>query len=92
MRTTERYIKNDPRHLADAKEAIEDYLVLLNRLTDRELLVPDTSKILPNEDHDLLATDQPEEQFLLADEGFRSGGRHRDRTCDPFHVKEVLSR
>jgi hypothetical protein len=22
----------------------------------------------------------------------RNGGRDRDRTCDPFHVKEVLSR
>jgi hypothetical protein len=46
MRTTERYIKNDPRHLADAKEAIEEYLTNLNRLTDRNLLRPDTSKIL----------------------------------------------
>src|SRR6185312_15053476 len=46
MRTTERYIKHDPRHLADAKVAIEDYLVELNRLTDCDLLRPDTSKIL----------------------------------------------
>jgi hypothetical protein len=23
---------------------------------------------------------------------WESGGRDRDRTCDPFHVKEVLSR
>jgi integrase len=46
MRTTERYIKNDPRHLADAKDAIEEYLTDLNRLTDRDLLRPDTSKIL----------------------------------------------
>jgi hypothetical protein len=46
MRTTERYIKNDPRHLQDAKEAIEEYLTNLNRLTDRNLLCPDTFKIL----------------------------------------------
>jgi len=48
LRTTERYIKFDPRHLAEAKSAIEDYLGSLNRLTDRELLTPDTFKILPS--------------------------------------------
>ena len=74
------------------KETIEDYMVLLNRLTDRDLLVPDTSKILlRNEDHSD-GFDPREEQILLEDMRLRSGGRHRDRTCDPFHVKEVLSR
>lgn len=50
MRTTERYIKVDPRHLADAKAAIEEYMVALNRLTDRNLLAPelDTSNLLPS--------------------------------------------
>lgn len=58
MRTTERYIKNDPRHLEDAKQAIEEYLVALNRLTDRDLLRPETSKIL--------LTDQSASSMTLA--------------------------
>ncbi|MCP5411886.1 MAG: hypothetical protein H6924_07095 [Alphaproteobacteria bacterium] len=49
MRTAERYIKNDPRHLIDAKDAIEDYLSALNRLTDRDVLKTDTFKILASD-------------------------------------------
>jgi hypothetical protein len=30
----------------------------------------------------------PEDGLLLV----RIGGRYKDRTCDPFHVKEVLYR
>jgi hypothetical protein len=48
LRTTYRYIKNDPRQLAEAKSAIEEFMNELNRLTNRDLLKPDTSKILPN--------------------------------------------
>jgi integrase len=32
LRTTERYIKFDPRHLAQAKAAIEEYMVELDRI------------------------------------------------------------
>ena len=46
MRTTDRYIKFDPRHLAESKAAIEEYIFDLNRLTDADLLQPDTFKIL----------------------------------------------
>ena len=48
LRMTERYIKYDPRLLAEAKSAIEDYLGSLNRLTERELLRPHSFKILPS--------------------------------------------
>ena len=37
------WIKDDPRHLADATAAIEDYLATLDRLAERELPRPDTS-------------------------------------------------
>jgi integrase len=91
LRTTERYIKFDPRHLAEAKHAIEDYLTDLNRLTDRELIRPDTSKILLTHVSEDDGRDDRNTQIPIAALEFMSGGRHRDRTCDPFHVKERLA-
>ena len=46
FRTTDRYTKFDKRYLATAKTKIEEYLRDLNRLTNRNLLTPDTLKIL----------------------------------------------
>jgi integrase len=92
LRTTERYIKFDPRHLAEAKAAIEDYLADLDHLTDRTLLRPDTSKLLLTHVSEDDRRDHRKTQIPIAALEFISGGRHRDRTCDPFHVKEVLSR
>jgi hypothetical protein len=92
LRTTERYVKFDPRHLAEAKAAIEDYLADLGRLTDRALLRPDTSKLLLTHVSEGDRREHRETQIPIAALEFKSGGRHRDRTCDPFHVKEVLSR
>ena len=34
----------------------------------------------------------PEKPILSAFQGFRNGGRDRDRTCDPYDVNVVLSR
>jgi hypothetical protein len=31
-------------------------------------------------------------RVVVTDDGGMDGGRDRDRTCDPLHVKEVLSR
>ena len=65
MRTTERYIKNDPRHLADAKAAIEDYLVSLNRLTDCDLLGQHTSKILLTDQSRSDMDERPDVEFAF---------------------------
>ena len=77
--------------IAEAKSAIEDYLASLNRLADRELLRPDTFKIAKpgarRRGRQCGELDIPVEF-----QSFNSGGRYRDRTCGPFHVKEVLSR
>jgi integrase len=48
LKTTQRYMKFDKRYLANAKAAIEEYLVELNSLTKRDLLAPHTPKILPS--------------------------------------------
>jgi len=44
MRTTDQYIKFDPRYLSNAKSEIEKYIRDLNELTRRDLLKPDTLK------------------------------------------------
>jgi integrase len=49
MRTTGRYLKFDPRYLSNAKVVIEEYIRDLNKLTKRDLLAPDTLKILSND-------------------------------------------
>jgi integrase len=92
LRTTERYIKFDPRHLSEAKTAVEDYMHVLNGLTDRELLRPHTSKILLSDRLEVRGWSVARRQIPLAGIRLKDGGRDRDRTCDPFHVKEVLSR
>ena len=46
-KSTARYIKFDKRHLGEAKRLIEEYMAHLNGLTKRDLLRPDTPKILP---------------------------------------------
>jgi len=53
MRTTGRYLKFDPRYLSNAKRVIEEYIRDLGKLTKRDLLAPDTLKILSNEGPDL---------------------------------------
>ncbi|MDE2072730.1 MAG: tyrosine-type recombinase/integrase [Alphaproteobacteria bacterium] len=50
FKMTEWYESFDPRFLAEAAEGISEYLVHLNKLTDRDLLRPDTPNILPNEE------------------------------------------
>ena len=92
MRTTDRYIKFDPRHLAEAKSGIEDFIHDLNKLTNRNLLGPDTSKILLTVHSNANVRALGRRPIVQASYGVSDGGRHRDRTCDPFHVKEVLSR
>jgi predicted outer membrane protein len=47
LRTTDRYTKFDKRYLATAIAMIEQIVRDLNKLTKRNLLQPDTSKILP---------------------------------------------
>jgi len=47
LRTTDRYTKFDKRYLATAMATIEQYVRDLNKLTGRDLLQPDTLKILP---------------------------------------------
>ena len=87
MRTTDRYIKFDPRHLAEANSAIEDYLHSLNRITDRDLLRPNTLNILSTGGLRMGAGDLGRRPIIQAGIEVRNGGRDRDRTCDPFHVK-----
>ncbi len=45
-KSTGRYIKFDIRHLAKPKKLIEEYMRSLDKLTKRDLLCPDTLKIL----------------------------------------------
>ena len=37
-------------------------------------------------------SESPERWFIQQSQGFRNGGRDRDRTCDPYDVNVVLSR
>lgn len=46
-------------------------------------------KRIENLEHGL---DRLERQLHSRAEGGENGGRDRDRTCDPYHVKVVLSR
>jgi hypothetical protein len=74
LRTTERYIKFDPRHLSEAKSAIEEYLHHLNGLTDRDLLKPHTSKILLSDNFGAGRGNLGRRVIPLAAVGLRSGG------------------
>ena len=47
LRTTDRYTKFDKRYLGNATATVEQYVRDLNKLTKRDLLQPDTLKILP---------------------------------------------
>jgi len=47
LRTTDRYTKFDKRYLATAMATIDLYVRDLSKLTKRDLLRPDTLKILP---------------------------------------------
>jgi len=69
MRTTDRYIKFDPRHLAEAKEAIEEYIFDLDRITDANLIHPNTFKILPRSEQVVSAPSEADHDFHIANLG-----------------------
>lgn len=74
MRTTARYIKFDPRHLAEAKSAIEDYLFDLNRITDRDLLRPNTLNLLSSSGLKMSAISHDRRLIIQASNGVSNGG------------------
>ena len=67
-----------PHYLEAAAEALEAWVNAVLRLAQRKPTVSPPGDVSPG----------PKSEISLV----LNGGRHRDRTCDPFHVKEVLSR
>jgi integrase len=86
-RTTEHYESDDPQVLADVALATDCIITLLNERCQKQLFAVET---LLNR-KELQAIGARELPKKLGKPG-GNGGRDRDRTCDPLHVKEVLFR
>jgi integrase len=86
-RTTDNYEGDDPAALADVALAVDCIIKLIEERCARSLFAVEVqlnkadlleigARVLPK----------------TAGKPRKGGGRDRDRTCDPLHVKEVLSR
>ena len=85
--TTDYYESGDPWALADVALATDCIMTLLAERTERPLFAVDA----------LLTRDQLEAigarvMPKVLEKSGKDGGRDRDRTCDPYHVKVVLFR
>jgi hypothetical protein len=85
--TTSHYEEESPHVIDDVALATDCVIALLNEHTRRDLFAVD---VLLNrgELEKIGARVMPQELESSRD----SGGRDRDRTCDPYHVKVVLFR
>jgi hypothetical protein len=87
QRTARWYEHHDPEFLEDARRATDSIIEELQRYTTRPL----SARELRAKASIHLVSGKVGSHYLpgiLAD----NGGRDRDRTCDPYHVKVVLSR
>ncbi|WP_333679943.1 site-specific integrase, partial [Dyella sp.] len=78
--TSEIYAKFDPDYLGKAATALE------TMMQELAALVPKLAGVIPGS-----VRKKPDFQVLtqhLENTGLEDGGRYKDRTCDPFHVKE----
>jgi hypothetical protein len=80
--TTDYYESGDPWALADAALATDCIMTLLTERTEQPLFAVET---LLNRDQ--LAAIGARVMPKVLEKSRKSGGRDRDRTCDPYHVK-----
>jgi integrase len=86
-RTTENYEGDDPAALADVALAVDCIMSLLAERCSRPLFAIET-RLNKADLVEIGARVMPKN----AGKSRKNGGRDRDRTCDPLHVKEVLFR
>jgi hypothetical protein len=86
-RTTANYESDDPEMLADVALATDCVIALIQQHCGRPLFAVDV--LLTKEDLQAIGARVIPE--MLRKQRVR-GGHDRDRTCDPYHVKVVLSR
>ena len=85
--TTDYYESGDPWALTDVALATDCIITLLGERTAKPLF---TAETLLNRDQ--LAAIGARQMPKKLEKSGKSGGRDRDRTCDPYHVKVVLFR
>jgi hypothetical protein len=86
-RTTDHYESDDPHALADVALATDCIMTLLAERCERSLFAIET-RLNRDELKAIGARVMPK----VLEKSRRDGGRDRDRTCDPYHVKVVLFR
>ena len=86
-RTTDHYESDDPHALADVALATDCIISLLAERCERPLFAIETR--LNREDLKAIGTRLMPK---VLEKSRVNGGRDRDRTCDPYHVKVVLFR
>ena len=85
--TTDHYEESDPLALMDVALAVDCIMSLLAERCERRLFAIDV-RLTVDHLREVGARVMPKN---TTDQG-ESGGRDRDRTCDPYHVKVVLYR
>jgi hypothetical protein len=85
--TTDYYESGDPWALADVALATDCIMTLLAGRTERSLFAVDS--LLNRDQLQAIGARQMPKKL---EPSRKSGGRDRDRTCDPYHVKVVLFR
>ena len=86
-RTTANYESDDPEMLTDVALATDCVIALIQQRCDRPLFAVDV--LLTKKDLQAIGARVIPETLRKQRVG---GGHDRDRTCDPYHVKVVLSR
>jgi integrase len=86
-RTTANYESDDPEMLADVALATDCVIALIQQHCGRRLFAVDV--LLTKKDLQAIGARVIPEMLRKQRVG---GGHDRDRTCDPYHVKVVLSR
>ena len=86
-RTTANYESDDPEMLAGVALATDCVIALIQQHCGRQLFAVDV--LLTKKDLQAIGARLIPEMLRKQRVG---GGHDRDRTCDPYHVKVVLSR
>ncbi len=86
-RTTDNYESDDPLALVDVALATDSVIALVAQHAARPLFAIEP-RLNRSDLKAIGARVMPKAPDFIG----KSGGRDRDRTCDPFHVKEVLFR
>lgn len=92
-RITMRYGEFDPAYMQDAADAIDAWIARLAKHTARPLVPPDDTRKTPALTFTGKTLRRPPSEPNFNDfSNLSPGGRCRDRTCGPYHVKVVLFR